>query len=242
MKNRVSIVIPIYNEGERVRTLADNLDKVKHKYEVIFVDASKDEVAREILSGRYTYVESPKGRAIQMNLGYSMTTGEIVLFIHADSLLEEDCIEKVTNAVDSGVKFGCLFIQFDDRRLLMRICSYMSRWRAIHRKIAFGDQGLFFTRDFFEELGMYRELPIMEDYDISIRAKEITDLVQINSKIITSTRKYYTGYGIFNKGILSWIGIMKNMYDMQVYQAQFRKGVSTDKILQEYYKTNIDKN
>lgn len=76
----------------------------------------------------------------------------------------------------------------------------------------------------------------MEDYDISIRAKEVTSLVQIDSKIITSSRKYYLGKGIFNKGILSWIGILLTMYEMQVFQKQFREGVSPEEIVKKYYK------
>ena len=61
----------------------------------------------------------------------------------------------------------------------MKICGFMSRFRAKKRKIAFGDQGVFFTRDAFEKLGGYKEIGIMEDYDISIRAKGVYDLVQI---------------------------------------------------------------
>lgn len=232
----ISIIVPIYNERKNVENLIKTIKKLDGIYEVIFVDSSNDEYSKQIIEkNNFTYISSPKGRGIQMNTGYKKSTGDILFFLHCDSVIYSDCLINISNAITSGVEFGCLFIEFDDKRLLMKICSFMSRFRAIHRKIAFGDQGMFFTRKIFEQLNGFSNIPIMEDYDISIRAKKITNLVQINSKIITSSRKYYSGYGVFNKGWLSFIGILKNMLDMQIYQYKFRKGISTEKINKSYY-------
>lgn len=241
MSKNISIVIPIYNEFENVKKIIDNLMCLEDVYEVVFVDSSNDDKSKSYIEKmsdniNLKYISSEKGRALQMNSGYKESTGDVVFFLHCDSIVEFDLIEKISKAVEDGVEFGCLSIYFDDKRLLMKICGYQSRKRAAKRKIAFGDQGMFFTRELFDKLGGFKEIPIMEDYDISIRAKEVTSLVQIDSKIITSSRKYYLGKGIFNKGILSWIGILLTMYEMQVFQKQFREGVSPEEIVKKYYK------
>ncbi|WP_101772851.1 TIGR04283 family arsenosugar biosynthesis glycosyltransferase [Peptostreptococcus faecalis] len=239
MCENVSIIIPVYKEKKKtIEKILKNLLNVKNKYEVIFVDSSNDTYLEEIVKyNKFTYIKSPKGRAVQMNRGFLESSGDLVFFLHSDSVIEEDCIDEIIFQVKKkNIKFGCLSLYFDDGRLLMKICSFMSRLRVIFRKIAFGDQGLFFERKYFEKLGMYKEIQLMEDYDISIRSKQIYPVVQISSKIITSSRKYYEGKGIFNKGSLSFIGILLNMLDMQKYQRQFRKGYSPQNIAKEYYK------
>ena len=241
MSKNVSIIVPIYKEFENVKSLLDNLLSVKNIYEVIFVDSSNDKKTEKYIEKISSYINvkylsSEKGRAIQMNKGYQMSTGEIALFLHCDSIVEIDLISKISRAVEDGVCFGCLSIYFDSDSLLMKICGHQSRKRALKRKIAFGDQGMFFTRRLFNRLCGFKEVPIMEDYDISIRANKVTELVQIDSKIITSSRKYFSGRGILNKGIFSWIGVLLTMYEMQVFQKQFRDGVSPYEIVKKYYK------
>ena len=244
MYRKLSIIIPIYNEFENVKKIINNLKNIDNIYEVIFSDASNDykskreivEADRKNNSTVFKYVQSAKGRSIQMNEGYKHSNGDIVMFLHCDSIVEENFASKIIDSINKNVEFGCLSIYFDDSRLLMKICGYMSRRRAKNRKIAFGDQGMFFTRHIFELLGMFPEIALMEDYEMSIKAKKITDLKQIDSKIITSSRKYYSNKGIFNKGLLSFIGILKTMLDMQIFQYQYRKGISADNLYKRYYK------
>ncbi|MEG0249796.1 MAG: TIGR04283 family arsenosugar biosynthesis glycosyltransferase [Peptostreptococcus sp.] len=245
MYKKISIIIPIYNEFENVKKIINNLKDVEDIYEVIFSDGSNDyKSKREIIeankkynSNIFKYIESSKGRAVQMNTGYKYSCGDIILFLHCDSIVENDLSLKIISSINENkVEFGCLSLYFDDKRLLMKICGYMSRKRAERRKIAFGDQGMFFRKETFELIGMFPEIALMEDYEASIRAKKYTNLKQINSKIITSSRKYYSNKGIFNKGKLSFIGILKTMLDMQIFQYQYRRGVSPDKLLEKYYK------
>ncbi len=241
MKKKISIIVPIYKEFENVKKLLDNLMRVDNIYELIFVDSSKDEKSQkyiEKMSKRINvkYIASEKGRSVQMNKGYKESSGELVLFLHCDSIVEKDLIKKISEAEDRGIYFGCLSIYFDDNSWLMKICGYQSRKRAIKRKIAFGDQGMFFTREMFDALGGFKEIPIMEDYDISIRANKIKTLVQIDSKIITSSRKFFSGRGFLNKGIFRCIGVLLTMYEMQILQKQFRNGVSPNELVKKYYK------
>src|SRR3712207_391816 len=196
--NKLSIVVPIYNEYDNVKKIVEQLNRQNGNFEVVFVDGSPQpqiEMLNTIIGPRYSYMTSSKGRGHQMNVGYEATSGDIILFLHADSVIEDNMVTSIIDAVNSGVEFGCLSIYFKDSRPIFRICGFMSRFRAKMRKIAFGDQAMFFRRDVFEELGKFKEIPIMEDYDISIRAKKTYRLVQIKSRIGTSTRRYYRGKG-----------------------------------------------
>lgn len=217
---KVSIIIPIYNEGENISKIIANLRELNDIYEVIFVDASNDTLAQKYIPEDFTYLRSKKGRAVQMNTGAKFASGDILLFIHCDSILHRDTLLKI---ISSKASFGCLSLYFDDNHPLMKICGFMSRMRARRRKIAFGDQGMFFKREVFKQLGGFKEIPLMEDYDISIRAKEVVELVQLDCPIITSSRRFYKGKGI-----------LFTMYKMQVLQFQFRRGKSIEEIAKKY--------
>lgn len=240
MYSKLSIVIPIYNELENVKNIVRQLDSIgKDNFEVIFVDGyrqSDSDLLRDIIGPKYKYIRSGKGRDRQMNKGFEMAKHDLILFLHCDSSIELRMVDDIISSANRGVEFGCMSIYFNDSRILMKICGFMSRFRAKKRKIAFGDQGVFFTRYAFEKLGGYKEIGIMEDYDISIRAKGVYDLVQIDTRIVTSSRRFYTGKGRFNKPPLTDIGILMVMRDMQVFQRAYRRGIDPDIIVKRYYK------
>ncbi|SFM71352.1 N-glycosyltransferase [Peptostreptococcus anaerobius] len=240
MYSKLSIVIPIYNELENVKNIVRQLDSIgKDNFEVIFVDGyrqSDSDLLRDIIGPKCKYIRSGKGRGLQMNKGFEMAKHDLILFLHCDSSIELRMVDDIISSANRGVEFGCMSIYFNDSRILMKICGFMSRFRAKKRKIAFGDQGVFFTRYAFEKLGGYKEIGIMEDYDISIRAKGVYDLVQIDTRIVTSSRRFYTGKGRFNKPPLTDIGILMVMRDMQVFQRAYRRGIDPDIIVKRYYK------
>ena len=157
-----------------------------------------------------------------MNYGAKKSVGEILLFLHADSTIEDNILDEVQNGIKISPA-GCLKIYFDLGHPLMKICGYMSRFRVRRRNIAFGDQGIFLTRELFEKIGGYREIPLMEDYQLSMDIKDLgIKIRQCDSKIITRSVRYEKG------------GMLKTMYKMQKYQHMYRKGVSPEEIAERY--------
>ena len=106
-----------------------------------------------------------------MNYGASLSKGDILLFLHADSFLPSDALEQIHKIIYKGYKVGCFKIKFDSRSILMKICGFMSNLRVRLRNIAFGDQGIFIDRNYFYELGGFAEIPLMEDYQLSMDIK-----------------------------------------------------------------------
>lgn len=219
----ISIIIPIYNEEKNIKRIQDNLSKLKGEFEVIFCDGGSKDDTVSLIEKKYTVLRSPKGRANQMNYGSNYAKGDILFFLHCDSIIEDDVILKIQETVNKGYKVGCLKLKFDEDIIWMKICGYMSNLRVKIRKIAFGDQGIFIEKKVFEEMGKMPVLPIMEDFEFSIRLKRKKHYIkQIDSQIITSARRF-TDKGIF-----------KTMYQMQKLQIQYLCGRDIEKINKEY--------
>lgn len=105
----------------------------------------------------------------------------------------------------------------------MKICGFMSNLRVRKRNIAFGDQGIFIRKDYFNELGGYREIPLMEDYQLSMDIKSRGDRIDLlNTKIRTSDRRFVEN------------GRLKTMARMQKLQYMYRRGEDIDLIANLY--------
>jgi rSAM/selenodomain-associated transferase 2 len=219
----VSIIIPIYNEEKNIRRIQDNLKKLKGDFEVIFCDGGSVDKTISLIDYNFNVVDAPKGRANQMNYGASIAKGDILFFLHCDSEIEKDAIVKIQKAVNEGFSVGCLKLKFDTSKPLMKVCSYMSNLRVKVRHIAFGDQGIFITKDLFEKIGHIPSLPIMEDLELSIRLKKRKIYFkQIDSVIKTSSRRF------LDKGII------KTMIQMQKLQLKYLRGEDIEEINREY--------
>ncbi|HSH36549.1 TIGR04283 family arsenosugar biosynthesis glycosyltransferase [Schnuerera sp.] len=220
----ISIVIPVYNEASTINKLIDSLEQFEDCCEIIFVDGGSSDGTNSIIEEKYALVYSPKkGRAFQMNYGASLSKGDILLFLHADSFLPSDAINQIHKMVSQGHKVGCFKIKFDSSSILMKICGFMSNLRVRLRNIAFGDQGIFIRRSYFYELGEFAEIPIMEDYQLSIDIKADGEKIALaETKIQTSERRFVKN------------GRLKTMARMQKLQHMYRKGEDIEVIANLY--------
>lgn len=219
----VSIIIPIYNEEKNIIKFQRSLSKLRGNFEVIFCDGGSSDKTIDLIDSCFTVINSPKGRANQMNYGSKVAKGDILFFLHCDSIIEDDVIIKIQEEINEGCKVGCLKLKFDNEIIWMKICGYMSNLRVKLRKIAFGDQGIFIKKELFEEIGGMPDLPIMEDLELSLRLKRNKYYFkQIDSYIITSSRRFLDK------------GIFKTMAQMQKLQLQYLCGRDINKINREY--------
>lgn len=226
LDRKISIIIPVYNEAPIIEKLMDNLDQFKDDCEIIFVDAASSDGSQTIIGERYRIVRSPdKGRSNQMNYGASLARGDILFFLHADSYLSSHALEEIYEIINQGYKIGCFKIKFDSKNLLMKICGIMSNLRVSFRRIAFGDQGIFILRDYFDQLGGFSQMPLMEDYQLSMDIKATGEKIGLGkSKIRTSERRFVEN------------GRLKTMARMQRLQYMYRKGEDIEVIANLYIK------
>ncbi|WP_019851059.1 TIGR04283 family arsenosugar biosynthesis glycosyltransferase [Desulfitobacterium sp. PCE1] len=218
----ISVIIPVYNEVHALPNLLSSLDRLEGEYEVLFSDGGSTDGTLELLAGR-RMITGAKGRGAQCNRAAAEAQGDVFFFLHCDSTIPADALFHIRAAVDRGARWGCLTLRFDDTGFAYRFGGYMSNLRVRWGHIAFGDQGIFMTRALFEQVEGFPELPIMEDYELSLRLKGMKVFpVQVKSRIITSSRRFHEG------------GVFRVTWDMQRLRAMYRRGVDIGTISQAY--------
>lgn len=191
---RVSAIIPTLNEAEHISRLLDRLQKYggAQLLEIIIVDAgSEDETVKIAHSKDVKVVRSPqKGRAFQMNYGAREAQGEILYFVHADTLPPKCFMQSIKKAIDEDYALGCFRYQFDSPRKLLRINAFFTRFPMLWCRG--GDQSLFIKDEVFNALNGFREdYQIMEDFEFIIRARQAYRFKIIPENMLVSARKYH---------------------------------------------------
>lgn len=202
----ISIIIPAYNEeGQIGKTigLVKQTGDGKDVAEIIVADGgSGDATCREATdAGAVVLVSARKGRAAQMNYGASVAKGNILYFLHADSIPPSGFTADIRAAVHKGYMSGCYRLQFDHRHWFLQANSWFTRFDV--NAVRFGDQSLFVVREVFQKSGGFREdLLMMEDQEIIRRLKKQGRFIVMKGAVTTSARKYmdngiYRMQGIF---------------------------------------------
>ncbi|MCX7884827.1 MAG: TIGR04283 family arsenosugar biosynthesis glycosyltransferase [Caloramator sp.] len=198
----VSIIIPVLNEEKNIEKILLQLGKLKISKEIIVVDGGSTDNTALVASKYAKVISSKKGRAKQMNYGAAISKGDILWFLHCDSKISESSLESIEKAIDKGYDGGCFSLYFYDYSSpFLKYISYTSNLRAKYLKLYFGDQGIFIKKNIFEKIGGYPDIPLMEDWELSMRLKKSTKTIVLKNKIGTSARRFVEG-GIFKTFLL----------------------------------------
>lgn len=222
----ISIIIPAYNEEAALPSLLAQLDSIRNDCEIIFVDGgSSDQTAHMIKEAGYP-CHQEKGRGRQLNEGARHAHGDILFFLHCDSIIPHDALSQIREILDRN-DAGFFGIKFDTHEWVMKVCGRQSNRRAKYRQIPFGDQGIFLRSNIFWKVGGFPEIPLMEDYEFSLRLrKRKIRFGQTRDPIITSARRY--GKGFFHQ--------LKVMYQMHELRYLYRHGHTPEKLKKRYEK------
>lgn len=219
---KITMILPIYNESHTIGKMLAQLDRIPGDWEILFADGGSRDDTLEQIGDRYIVLHAPKGRANQMNYAAARATGEVIWFVHCDSLIPRDAHAQISAAVEKGAKWGCFRIGFDYCSPFMVYNTYMSNRRA-RRGIPFGDQGIWIRKDIFETVGGFPDLPIMEDYEFSRRMDGAgIPVCQLPGRIVTSGRRYKKRFPI--------ITALQMVYLRHLY----RSGVDIHEIARRY--------
>lgn len=194
MEKKISIIIPTFNEEDTIAALLDAVKEKGNFYhicEVIIIDGGSTDKTLDIVSGYdFRLIESPaKGRSQQMNYASKQAKGDILYFIHADSIPPRKFTERIVHVIKPKQRAGCFMSRFDLNHWFLRagnFFSFLPFWFCRG-----GGQTLYITKDLFFELGGYDEsMILMEEYDLISRIQKKTRFRVIRRVVITSARDY----------------------------------------------------
>ena len=214
----VSVVVPLYREGRAGADAGRRLLAEPGWREVILAAAGDDaatldplrELEREAagdpaIGRRLRLVFCPaRGRARQMNAGAARAGGEVLLFLHADTVLPAGAPVRILKALAGGARWGRFDVRLDGEGILFRVIEVMMNLRSRITGIATGDQGIFLERALFDSLGGYADIDLMEDIELSRRLKRaVGPPAAVSQPVVTSARRWRQG-GVLRTILLMW--------------------------------------
>ncbi len=186
---RISVIIPTLNESVELPRTLRTVYQQRDPYEVLVVDGGSTDTTRAIASAKARLLSASRGRARQMNAGAATASGDVFLFLHADTLLPRDAFDAIRVAVRTlSAEAGAFRLQFDRSSPLLDFYAWCTRWPLPH--ICFGDRGLFVTRAAFEAIGGFPEQPIFEDLAVVRRLYRRGNFRFLRQAVTTSARRF----------------------------------------------------
>jgi uncharacterized protein len=194
---KISIVIPALNEAGSIGKVLSDIHSLPN-VEIILVDGGSSDdtisIAQEL---GVKVISSAKGRARQMNAGAKSATGEILLFLHADTVLPlgfETMVRStlqppLTGEIPAPIA-GAFSLQIDDPLPSLRWIERLVAWRSKWRQMPYGDQAIFLKAQTFWELGGFEEMPIMEDFELMRRLQRLGRIETLAATVVTSARRW----------------------------------------------------
>ncbi|MEH2418010.1 TIGR04283 family arsenosugar biosynthesis glycosyltransferase [Nostoc sp.] len=205
---RISIIIPTLNEAGNIKeAIVTTQESIN--IEIIVVDAGSQDGTLEIAKSLgVTVISSSAGRAVQMNAGAVVASGDILLFLHADTRLPAGFDEMIRTALQQpGIVAGAFNLRIDASLLSLRWVEWGVNMRSHIYQMPYGDQAIFLTKAVFQQIGGFPELPIMEDFELMRRLKRTGRIVIIPTPVVTSARRWLQK-GVFKTTLLNQIVII----------------------------------
>ncbi len=187
----LSIIIPALNEGYSIGPTLDAVARLSMHTEVIVVDGGSDDGTREIARARGAIVmASERGRGLQMHGGARVAQGDVLWFLHADTVVPADAADLIVKAFhDPKVVAGNFDLLFDGKTSAARFMTWL--YPKLRRLgLSYGDSAIFVRRATYEKVGGFRPFPIFEDLDLIKRVRKLGAMVNVPTTVVTSSRRF----------------------------------------------------
>ena len=216
----VSIIIPTYNEEDSLPVMLEHLARVRGDFEVIVADGSSTDRTRDCVreqAGRYPrclrLVETARCRAVQLNCAAQIVRGDVLLFLHADIVVPPGAVEAIEAKLVDGLIVGGNFqIVFEGNSPVTRFFTWVYHVRRPFG-IYYGDSGVFVRRKVFEQMGGFKPIPIMDDYEFVRRLERSGRTAYLKPAFLVSDRRWRV-QGLFPT-LVSWFWI-QTLYSLGV--------------------------
>jgi len=206
--DRISVIVPALNEADDI---AETLSSIGYgnNTEVIVVDGGSHDDTVSIAKTRGARViKGSPPRSQQMNLGADAASGDVLLFLHADTRLPENFDRHILGVIKlPGVVAGAFSLHIDSPVPALRFIERIANWRSRCLKTPYGDQAIFVLSSTFHELGGFPNIPIMEDFELIRKLRKKGDIVTLPEPVQTSARRWLN-FGILKTTLINQLIIV----------------------------------
>jgi len=226
MLQSLSVIIPTLNEEQNIAELIDFIKEENLPTEIIVSDGlSNDNTAQIAAQKGAVIVAGEAGRGKQLNRGAEAASGDLLLFMHADSTFNKGALRTLFFAMEKNPhKIGGAFkLKIDSNSLLLNFISWSSNLRAKYLRIIFGDQAIFVRREVFDQIGGFPDIELMEDWEFSKKLADMGELLFLDEFVYTSARKWEEN------------GVLKTILLMHKIKILYKLGINPKKLKQIYY-------
>ena len=187
----ISVIIPVLNEEKSIAATLRTLLALQ-PHEITVVDGGSYDRSREICQQfGVQMLSSESGRARQMNYGARHATGNILLFLHADTQLPASAFEDIAAALSDARCLGGRFdVELEGSHWMLKIIGALINYRSRATGIGTGDQAIFVRREVFQRIGGYPDIPLMEDIALCRALKRLGRVACLRSRVVTSARRW----------------------------------------------------
>jgi rSAM/selenodomain-associated transferase 2 len=202
----ISIIVPALNEAGGIKETLQALQAMRHRgHEIIVVDGgSSDNTAALCAPLADRVLTTVAGRARQMQAGAALTRGSVLWFLHADTRAPRESDRAIHAALRGGDRrWGRFDVRFSEPGVLLAVVATLMNLRSRLTRIATGDQGIFVTRELFDCVGGFPQMPLMEDIAFSRRLRSHSRPVCLRECLITSARRWQR-HGTVRTIVLMW--------------------------------------
>jgi rSAM/selenodomain-associated transferase 2/rSAM/selenodomain-associated transferase 1 len=227
----ISIIIPTLNEETNLPKTLQSIPRIS-SCEVIVVDGgSQDRTVSIAKEWGAKIVTTEPSRGGQMNAGAAKASGDILVFLHADTLLPENFAELIRNTLaDPSVPGGSFALKFSPSSRHLNIKSKTISWRTTVFRKPYGDQALFVRASLFHLMGGYADIPLMEDVEFVNRLRRRGKLAFLREPVITDSRHFESQ------------GRIRATLRNKLTKMGYALGVSPERLARFYYNPRITKN
>lgn len=222
---QLSVIIPTLNEAGCIQSTLEALQPLRSRgHEVILIDGGSRDTTLSLSAPLVDRaLQSPPGRACQMQAGVALSRGSILWFLHADSEIPVCADTLIMEALEQArAGWGRFDISFTDSHPLLTCVAWFMNQRSHLTGIATGDQGIFVRRKLFDKVGGLPSIPLMEDISFSRALKQHGWPCRVTQTLGTSPRRWHTQ------------GILRTVVTMWGLRLAYFAGISPERLVKFY--------